>query len=221
MKNTYNTHIIIPETVNIVNLLPEANISNYQTEDHATNFSNNNVGKSFPTSSVNYPGVGCTTSSSDAETRYTYVNNVPFINGHTYYLRWTTIGTNPAIRYDCYWPLKEPSICDYRIATVKRIHTYLGTIVTAFSSSDKMPCVYSSQYQMNTEIFIRTDTADGDYTLRFDFDNYRNAINVNFSCPMLIDLTETYTNNGLALPNILELNNKEYFSGTIRLIDWV
>ena len=219
MRNTYNTHTIVPDNINITNLLPQANTLNYSIDDSATNIGNNNDGISLPMNITGLPGLHCITSRSAVETRYTCKNDINLIKGHQYYLRWSTIATD-TMRFDCYWPLKEPSVADYRTATQKLIVFVNGGIKSDFTTVDKMPQIMENYFQINTEVFSRNDSNTGTYEFRFDFDNNYIACNVNFSCPMLIDLTATYTNNGLTIPGIQELNTKEYFEGTIKLINW-
>lgn len=203
----------------IVNLLKPANSSNW-TVSGLSNPINNPYGRSLPNEENKYTGLETTALSSNVEGLYISKDTIHLIKRHTYYLRWTQISATAnyaSVTYDCYWPIAEPSVV--RKTSTLYIADTTGNAISYSSTPNVLPCMSNNAYQMNTLIVTMPD-AIGDYQIRFDVNNNYKGFQTNFCCPMLIDLTETYTNNGLEIPTFSNLNKKGYFEGSINLNEW-
>lgn len=140
---------------------------------------------------------------------------IQYKNGHQYYLRWwsrkekwSLDGSNwntanmECFTQDFYWPIDEN-------------HRW----VRLFTN----PAPHTNYWEKHSRII--SQTSSGSSKVRFDFNNGFNSTPFLFSyfCfsdPMLIDLTETYTNQGLAIPTQAQLDAKAYFVGTRTLSNW-
>ena len=96
--------------------------------------------------------------------------NIPLINTHKYYVRvyayqpTKLAGTS----IGCYWPIAEPPVFE------------------GYAVKD------AGKWQLYSGINTRSTFTDGNYQLRFDFNNNKVAGNTYFTCPMLIDLTAIF-----------------------------
>lgn len=201
----------------VTNLLKPASINNWNSEK-LSDPGDNPHGRSLPDEENKYSGLSTTTLEWEVEGYYSSKSTIHLINGHTYYLRWTTISATTSygsVTYDCYCPISEPSVV--RKSNMLRIANSDGLSQT-FENISVLPCLGNS-YQMNSLIVTMPD-ATGYYKIRFDVNNNYNKFATNFCCPMLIDLTSTYTEAGLSIPSFSQLNTKNYFDGTITINDW-
>lgn len=201
-----------------VNLLKPASSANWNTVN-LYNPIDNPYGRSLPTEDNKFSGLETSASNANVEGYYLSKSAVHLINGHTYYLRWTVISATTSynsITYDCYWPISEPSVV--RKSNELRVADTRGKSATA-SSALTLPCLDNNTYQMNSLIVTMPD-ATGDYIIRFDVNNNKNAFQTNFCCPMLIDLTSTYIEAGLSVPSFSQLNVRNYFDGAIIVDNW-
>lgn len=128
----------------------------------------------------------------------------PYLSvGHTYYLRWmskkehsTGIGM---VSYDVYWPEMENGLVR---------NADQGQNSTAWKTFSYVLTLNQSQWPNNT-------VADGNYRFRFDCNNRKYAGTFRFADPLLVDLTDGYTNNGLFIPTKEQLDLKRIFMGVI------
>lgn len=136
----------------------------------------------------------------------------PLTVGHTYYLRWlsrkewteTGNGSTSGITEDVYWPEVEDAI----------LRGLNSSHYTRFRNNSHIFTLQQSQWP-NLEV------QDGRQKIRFDCNNQRKYVRYFVLADfMLIDLTKTYTDNGLVIPTLTDLTSKPYFFGSKRLHDW-
>lgn len=148
---------------------------------------------------------------------YPASNFYPYLNvGHTYYIRYMVrkeyianankkvIDTNNnGIGFDIYWPVMENGLVrDFNKSNNGLWFKYTN-IITLTSSQWTQP------------------VSDGAYPIRLDCNNQRKYIKwCCFADFMLINLTKCYTQKGLQIPTLNELNSKPYFYGYINMDSW-
>ena len=225
LSNYMNERVVVyegeaPETVYVTNLLPQYTYDNWDF----TNFNGGNY--AYPASAYSGESVR---PSGNVVVLFTNGNYgeayiapkqayyPPLILGHQYYIRWmsrkelitnaaggTITQDNSGVSEDVYWPEME-------IALVRGIN--------------------NSNYhywRLNSFLFTATSSqwpsqsvTNGNYKIRFDCNNNRKY--VKYWCTadfMMIDLTADYTNNGLTVPTLSELNAKSYFYGSMDITQW-
>ena len=130
-------------------------------------------------------------------------NTIHVIYGDQYYVRWSTLShVNGGVGVSANsveWPLGTAFTSDFTVAN-------------------------QWAWQTNSQIVTATQSTD-DYTVSVVYKPngkslYEGNYHHHMKEPMIINLTETYTNNGEAIPPISTLNSKPYFTGTILLSDW-
>lgn len=146
---------------------------------------------------------------------YPVQSSWPYLTiGHSYYFRWLCrkesvvergSGANPNyISEDLYWPEMENAIVRSVNNSYNSLWKFQGFIKKLEQSQWPSTTVQNSNYK-----------------IRFDCNNQKCKIkHICYADFMLIDLTKTYTNNGLPVPSVNELNAKRYFHGVKRLDEW-
>jgi len=127
--------------------------------------------------------------------------------GHTYYLRWKYYKTGQftgSTTLESFWPEIQNPI----------VSSFYGD-AGSWQTASYVLTLQQSQWPNNT-------VTNGNYSFRFDvnYSGSRIGCTVRFADPLLIDLTECYTNKGLSIPSKSKLDGKTYFYGSKSIYTW-